>query len=263
MVLSCCTISECQESVPELHCVENPVQPFAHTDALCGVPTPSYMSRLRTLPALQAFVLFTCSLHAQEAEATRPGKRALLPRDREIALARSAAPSEVSSAATIYVLTDTGYVVAETGTNGNSCLVDRSWPSSIEPICFDAEASATIMQRTLVQMADIQRGRPAAEIDRELAQHLSSGRLRIPRRPAMAYMMSSAQQLVSDSGAPAGRWQPHLMFYTPYLTNEDLGLGSRPSLAAAMVVSSGKPMANVLIVVKHFVDPVETRSTRP
>ena len=60
-------------------------------------------------------------------------------RAKEIALARSAAPAEVSRDATVYVLTDTGYAVAVPGSNGNACLVDRSWPDSLEPQCFDPD----------------------------------------------------------------------------------------------------------------------------
>lgn len=199
---------------------------------------------------------------AQAAARSRPGKRALLPPDREIALARSAAPAEVSRDATIYVLTDTGYALVVTGTNGNACLVDRSWPQSLEPQCFDPEASATIMQTSLAQMAGIQQGRPAEAIDRELADGLRSGRFRLPTRPAMSYMMSSAQRLIGDDGRPAGKWQPHLMLFMPYMTSEQLGLGSTPNPAAAIMVDSGKPTANLLVVVKQFVDP-EGPAARP
>jgi hypothetical protein len=195
-------------------------------------------------------------LTGQETASTRPGKRAILPRAQEIALARSAAPSEVSGAATIYVLTDTGYAVGHQGTNGNACLVDRSWPESLEPTCYDSEAAATVMQTTLVQMAGVQRGTPVADIDRALADGLRSGRFRLPGRPAMSYMMSSAQKLISDDGRPAGNWQPHLMLFVPYITGEQLGLGATPNPAAAIVVNPGQPSANIMVIVKKFVDPV-------
>ena len=192
---------------------------------------------------------------AQAATSSRPGKRALLPAGQEIALARSAAPAEVSRDATIYVLTDTGYAVAVPGSNGNACLVDRGWPDSLEPQCFDPEARATIMQTSLAQMAGIQQGRAAEAIDRELAEGLRSGRFRLPTRPAMSYMMSSAQRLIGDDGRPAGNWQPHLMLFMPYITSEQLGLGGTPNPAAGIVVDSGKPTANLMVIVKKFVDP--------
>jgi hypothetical protein len=69
-------------------------------------------------------------------------------------------------------------------------------------------------------------------------------------------MMSSAQKLISDDGRPAGNWQPHLMLFVPYITGEQLGLGATPNPAAAIVVNPGQPSANIMVIVKKFVDPV-------
>ncbi len=220
------------------------------------------MHRLAPLAPLALLALLALPLPAQETTPTRPGKRKLLAPEHEIALARSAAPRDVSALATVYVLTDSGYARAVEGTNGNACLVDRSWPESLEPICYDPEGRATHMQMSLVQMAGVQQGRKPDAIDRELAEGLRSGRFRLPMRPAMAYMMSSAQQLIGDDGRPAGRWQPHLMLYVPYLTSEQLGLGNVPNPAAAIVGDSGKPTANVMIIVKQFVDPEGKTASR-
>ena len=51
----------------------------------------------------------------------------MMPQDAEIALARSAAPDNVSSRATIKILTPTGFKVAVEGDNGSACLVLRGW----------------------------------------------------------------------------------------------------------------------------------------
>lgn len=90
-------------------------------------------------------------------------------------------------------MTDTGYSVAEPESNGTACLVDRSWPTSREPICYDAEAAATHMQMALVQMAGIQQRKAPDAVDHELADGLRSRLFRMPTRPAMRYLMSSAQ----------------------------------------------------------------------
>ncbi len=192
---------------------------------------------------------------AQASGHGRAGKRALMPREVEVALARSAAPKEVSAAADIYVLTDTGYAVAVRGTNGNACLVDRSWPESLEPHCFDAESAATVMQTALRRGSLLQSGATHEDINREIDEGLRTGRFRVPTRPAMTYMMSSAQVLYNDDGKRVGAWQPHLMIYYPNLTSEQLGLGGKPNPDAAIVVDSGKPLANIMIIVKKAIDP--------
>jgi hypothetical protein len=51
----------------------------------------------------------------------------MMPRDAEIALARSAGPEPASSRATIKILTASGFQVAIEGDNGFACLVLRGW----------------------------------------------------------------------------------------------------------------------------------------
>lgn len=194
-------------------------------------------------------------LAGQGANAGRSGPRTILPRDREIALARSAAPADVSREATVMVLTEKGFEIAETGSNGVTCVVNRSHPRSLEPHCFDAEGSASVLPIELRRTELLRDGSTREEIDREIGQGLISGKYRLPRRPAMSYMMSSAQVLYGDDGKLVGNWKPHLMIFYPNLTAADLGLGATPSPQAAILVDDGLPLSNIMVVVKDFVDP--------
>lgn len=180
----------------------------------------------------------------------------LLDRAHEVALARSAAPSDVSANATVLVLARGGYVVGETGSNGVTCLVDRSDPRALEPHCYDPEGSRTILRIRLREAELREQGRSKAEIDADVNEGIRTGRLALPARPAMSYMMSAAQVLY-DEGREVGAWKPHLMIYVPYLTAADLGLGDTPSPAAAMVFEDGTALACIVIVVETFVEPKE------
>lgn len=211
--------------------------------------------RLPGLICLSLLILFAQAAWCQSQGGGQRGPRTLLPREREITLARSAAPAAVSDSATIYVLGELEYEVAVRGTNGNACYVSRDWLESLEPHCFDAEGAATVMAMAMHRVAKLHQGQTTAEADREVADGLASGRFRLPRRPAMSYMMSAAQRLVSDDGRAVGSWQPHLMIYYPYLTAADLGLPAAGDLRSATVVDPGKPLANIMIVLKDFVQP--------
>jgi hypothetical protein len=179
------------------------------------------------------------------------GRRALLPRAEEIALARSAAPAAVSDSATIFLLTDAGYELGVKGTNGAACYVSRDWLKSIEPHCFDSEGAATIMPMHMLRVSMLHRGSTKAAADRAVADSLAAGSFKLPRRPAMSYMMSAEQKLIAPNGQPAGAWRPHLMIYYPWLSANDLGGGAANPTAS--VVDEGKPTANIMIVVKDFV----------
>lgn len=208
------------------------------------------------------FIVSTAPARAQSFGTGQSGRRPLLPRAREIALAKSAAPPAVSDSATIYVLGDREYELAVRGSNGNACYVSRDWIESIEPHCFDAEGAATVMQLEMRRVALLHQARTLADADREIADGLASGRFRLPRRPALSYMMSAEQRLVGDDGRPVGNWRPHLMLYVPYITAAELGLGATPDTRTAIVDDEGKPLANIMIVLRDFVQPAATSSTR-
>ena len=174
--------------------------------------------------------------------------------EEEIALARSAGPDEISADATVWLLDGGEYVVAEEGSNGNHCFVMRSMAQSLEPICYDEEAAATVLPWEFEFFRLRMEGKSPEEVDRTLATALGSGMLRAPSRPAMSYMLSSGQRLFDpESGRNAGNWKPHLMLYIPYLTMEDIGL-TQPT-STMFVFKSGTPMAHLIIVVPDFVDP--------
>jgi hypothetical protein len=177
-------------------------------------------------------------------------------RTAEIALARSAAPPGVSAAARVLVLTDTGYIVADSGRTGVVCLVDRSWRHSLEPHCYDAEGAATILPIAVFRGVERHRGRAEAEIQREVIAGLASGRFRLPRRPSLTYMLSSAQVLYNDEGKRVGAWLPHVMLYYPGLTNAELGLGTAPDLRVGVVSDEGTPLATLMIVVPQSIEPL-------
>lgn len=216
----------------------------------------------RSMLLLVALTVTPIAASAQQAGAGRPGRRPLLPRDQEIALARSGAPASVSASARIYVLTDSGFVVAVQGTGDTACLVNRSWPESLEPECFDAEAAATIMQMEMRRTTLYHRGVAASEVDRDVADGLAQGRYRLPSRPAVVYMMSEGQRLIDDDGRPAGNWKPHLMIHYPFLTNTAVGHHGEPGLDGGLVVDSGKPTANLMVVVPTFVPAPATPRSR-
>jgi hypothetical protein len=209
------------------------------------------------VPFLLPLALIAGTASAQEnRDPRRAGKRALLPRADEIALARSGAPPSVSDSASVFVFTDSGYIQAERGSNGAACYVSRSWPESIEPHCFDSEGAATIMQIHMREVELLHRGRTPDDADKEIAPLILSGSLRLPTRPAMSWMFSAEQKLIGDTGAPAGRWRPHIMIYYPYL--QGVPSAGAPDMHAGMISGAGTAQSSIIIPVADFV-PVKSK----
>jgi len=172
----------------------------------------------------------------------------------EIALARSAAPAEVSGRATVLVLRDGKYVEGVKGSNGVTCYVSRSQPDAIEPECFDAEAVETVMPIDILQTELRIAGKATAEIDRIVAGKIASGEFRLPRRPAMVYMMSAAQVLYTPDGRRVGAWKPHLMLYYPFMKATDLGLAKEGALISFQ--NEGGANSAIVIPVADFIQPL-------
>jgi hypothetical protein len=202
-----------------------------------------------SIPAATALLLPLTAL-AQTA-ATPP----MLTEAEEIALARSAAPAEVTDEATILVLRDGRYHTAAEGSNGVTCMVSRSLPLSLEPICYDPEASRTILQIEIRRVELRLAGCPPEEVDQRVEQAIGSGEFALPQRPAMAYMMSAGQILYSDADTRVGAFLPHIHLYMPYATPEQFGgLGGGLPAAPAAMFDAGKPTANLIVFVREFVE---------
>ena len=193
---------------------------------------------------------------AQLFESGESGARELLPRAEEIALARSAAPATVSASASIYVLTGDGYALAAEGSNGAACYVSRDWLTSLEPHCFDPEGAATIMKLHMRRVDLLHAGVDLEEAGASVMAELLRGEHRLPRRPAMSWMQSSAQRLVAPDGRQVGAWKPHVMIYYPFLAADELALaGAESTPASAMISDGGTPLSTLVVVVPDFVDP--------
>ena len=177
-------------------------------------------------------------------------------RTEEIGLAKSAAPPAVAKDARVYVLDHGHYVVAEPGGTGEACVLIRIPAAAIEPECGDAEADATVLAVERFRVEQRLAGRSPAEIDRAVTDAMTSGRLRAPKRPAMVYMMSSAQVLYNDT-TRIGKWRPHVMVYYPFLRESDLGLPADGDSAVKIlgILKPGTPLSALIVVTPTFVEP--------
>jgi hypothetical protein len=173
----------------------------------------------------------------------------LLSRDREVALALSAAPAHVAEEAGVYALERNGYVKVRESRNGFNCLVEREVAESLEPECLDAEGSETTLPVFLRQAELRAQGKSPAEVDAEISAGYSNGKYRPPRRPGIVYMLSNENRVVMNpETGEVGHYGPHLMFYAPYLTNKDIG--SRMGAGdPVFIISEGTPRALMIVPV--------------
>lgn len=206
------------------------------------------------------FLLYLFPLLAQPYP---PLSEYLMPRDAELALARSAAPAAVTDHATFKVLTKTGYEVATTGDNGFVCLVLRGWsaptftPAQFRslvydakvraPICYNPAAAKTVLPYQEMKAQLAMAGKDPDEIASAVKAAYDNGKLPKMESVAFAYMFSADMYLAPGIGA----FHPHVMVFAPYY--ENAMLGNNPFGGPAPFVSddAGTPFTVTVIPVDH------------
>ena len=200
----------------------------------------------------------TGSISAQSTRADYPVRPTPLLDSAEIALAESAAPTELSSKATIYAVRDGKVLTLRAGSNGSSCMVARdSHAGSLYPICYNPEGTRTVLKRELMQVRLRTLGVAEDSIDRAVETAYKRGELEAPREMALAYMMSPQQVLFSNPGKEGrrvGAWHPHLMLYVPGATPAKFGLSDSGTGEPIQVGSPGTPQAEVIVKLPKWAD---------
>jgi hypothetical protein len=171
----------------------------------------------------------------------------LMPRDTEIALARSAAPKSISDAAEILVFTKSGFEQAVRGTNGFVCMVARSWsadwddpdfwdPKVHAPICYNAAAAKSQVALTIKRTQVVLAGGSKTQILDAVKAAADSGELPVPEPGSMSYMLAKGTYLSNQDG----HWLPHLMFFLgdTELKSWVRGFPSHQSLDSAILRST-------------------------
>jgi len=194
---------------------------------------------------MSSLVLMSMCFHVpttQDLAAVRT-VNAQTPQAVQMAIARAAGPA-VSADATILVLGPEGYVNAQSGSNGFTCLIERSRPDTMAPQCFDAAGTDSSVRVLIFIEEKRARGVREPEIATAVADGYRKGTFVAPRRPGIVYMLSDYNYLLDPETHEIVHFPGHLMFYAPYLTTKDIGTGP----GAPYLTNPGHP-DNLLVVV--------------
>jgi hypothetical protein len=193
-----------------------------------------------------------------------PLEQYLMEPSAEIALARSAAPAGISAKATILILKPSGYATPVIGTNGFTCVVERSWMSPFDspefwnpkmraPICYNPAASTSILAYTLKRTELALAGHSREQMLDETRAALARNELPPPAPGAMSFMMSKDGYL----GDNQGHWHSHVMFHVPKAAAATWGanLPGSPVLLDDRLLP--EPQSIFLVPVGHWSDGTE------
>jgi hypothetical protein len=224
---------------------------------------------LTTIPLLITALTGPSSASAATASYAKmaPLAQYLMTRQAEVDLARSAAPPAISLDATILVLGKHGYETAEAGTNGFTCVVERSWMAQFDnpefwnwkmrgPICYNPPASRSVLRYTLARTNLVLAGLSKSQVLDRTKAAVATKQLPSPEPGSMSYMMSKDAYL-GDAGRA---WHPHLMFYAPKAASAKDGASWGADLPGSPVILDTsyhvvpEPATVFMLVVAHWSD---------
>ncbi len=179
-----------------------------------------------------------------------------MPAKLEAQYALSALPLAMRDHGTVYLLDPRkGYQLSRQGTSGVTCLVERTaWEQTdfrndiYVPLCYDAEGSKTYLKVIMdVAVLRIQGMSPVA-LKTEIERRYKNKTYKIPQKTGLSYMVAPVMRtwMMPD-------WQvhtmpmPHLMFYAPNMTNEDIGAVPNSSLLYPFVFKEGMAEQSYMI----------------
>jgi hypothetical protein len=167
-----------------------------------------------------------------------------MPAKLETQFALSAVPPALRDQAIVFLLDPKkGYQLARQGTSGVTCLVQRTvWEMAdfrndiFIPLCYDAVGTKTYL-KVIMDAATLRaRGMSPVALKAEIENRYKDKTYRVPEKAGMSYMVAP---VFRTAGPPDMKIHtmpmPHLMFYAPNVTNEDIGAVPNLSLPSSLL----------------------------
>jgi hypothetical protein len=175
-----------------------------------------------------------------------------MPAELETRFALSALPAALRDRATVYLLDPaSGYQLSQSGTSGVTCLVERTvWEMAdfrndiYIPLCYDAVGTKTYL-KVIMDAATLRtRGMGPVALKAEIENRWKNKTYKVPEKAGMSYMLAPVFRTVGPPDLKVHtNFMPHMMFYAPNVTNEDIGaapnLGVRASLLNPFIDKQG------------------------
>jgi len=168
-----------------------------------------------------------------------------MPTGLETQYALSALPAALREQASVYLLDPAkGYALARQGTNGLTCVVERTQWEVKEfrddvyiPLCYDAVGTKAHLKVIMDTAALRARGMDAAAIHAEVLARYQNKTYAAPEKTGVSYMVAPVMRAPGPPDMQVHTMaMPHTMVYAPNVTNEDIG--AAPDLARPATLHS-------------------------
>lgn len=155
-----------------------------------------------------------------------------MPAKLETQFALSAVPPALRERASVYLLDPKqGYALSKQGSSGVTCIVQRTdWEMAdyrndiYWAVCYDAAGTKTYLKSIMDAAALRAKGFSPAALKAEMQKRFREKTYTAPEKAGVSYMIGPLMRTLGPPDLKVHTMaMPHLMFYAPGVTNEDLG----------------------------------------
>jgi len=167
-----------------------------------------------------------------------------MPAKLETRFALSALPPAMRGKATVYLLDPrNGYQLSRQGTSGVTCLVERTVWEWVDfrndiyiPLCYDAAGTGAHLRVIMDAAALRAQGMSPVALKAEIEKRYQDKTYRAPEKAGLSYMIAPVMRALGPPDMKLHTMaMPHLMFYAPGITNEDIGATPDLGVAATLL----------------------------
>jgi hypothetical protein len=194
-------------------------------------PLPTKNTAVRIKLALAMITISLIGISAPPSQAAETTIEQM-PAKLETRFALSALPPALRDAATVYLLDPKkGYQLSRQGTSGVTCLVERTvWELAdfrndiYIPLCYDAVGTKAHL-KVIMDTATLRaQGMSPVALKAEIEKRYENKTYKAPEKAGLSYMVAPIFRTVGPPDMKVHTMpMPHVMFYAPNITNEDIG----------------------------------------
>jgi hypothetical protein len=195
------------------------------------------------LVTLAAALLATPGARAQSQPPAALSPTAPPSAEQQIGAAVLAAPEDMrASAAVLGYAPDGHFKTLRQGRGALTCLASDPKAERFHVACYHRSLEPFMARGRALRAHGVTGDR----VDSVRFAEVRSGKLRVPRHPAVLYSLTGPAGSFDPATGTAPRAQPLFVVYVPFATGRSLGLSTTPVEGAPWIMHPGTPKAHIM-----------------
>jgi hypothetical protein len=203
------------------------------------------MTRIVSI-ALATLLLAELSVRAQGQERAQPAvapDSAPPSAKQQIAAAVLAAPKDLRADATVLGYTPAGKLTTlRQGKGALICLASNPNSERFHVACYHRSLEPFMARGRALRAQGVK----GDQVDSVRFREVRSGKLPMPRHPAVLYSLTGPAGSFDSTTGTAPKAQPLFVVYVPFATEKSLGLSATPVEGAPWIMDPGTPKAHLM-----------------